>query len=299
MTSPTAATQPEVAAAAPSAGGADAGRLITEAVLANLAATSDPRLREILMSLVTHVHAFAREVNLSEAEWMAGIEFFTAVGQKCSATRQEFILLSDTHGLSSLVDVLAQNKPEGATESTVLGPFYVPGSHHRANGETMAEDDEDVPAIITGRVLSLGGAPIAGATIDVWQTNSKGFYAVQQPGDQPVQNLRGVYTTDPEGRYQLVTVRPVEYPIPTDGPVGDLLRAEQRHPWRAAHVHAIVSAPGFERVVTHIFDAEKNYLDSDAVFGVKQSLIRTFSADVRDGQTIFRLEHDFVLVPQR
>lgn len=122
---------------------------------------------------------------------------------------------------------------------------------------------------------------------------------MQQPGDQPVQNLRGLYTTDAEGRYQLVTVRPVEYPIPTDGPVGDLLRAEQRHPWRAAHVHAIVSAPGFERVVTHIFDAEKNYLDSDAVFGVKQSLIRTFSADVQDGQAIFRLEHDFVLVPQR
>lgn len=273
---------------------------ITEAVVRNLANTTDPRLRQIVTALVQHVHAFAKEVDLTEAEWMAGIEFFTAVGQKCSPTRQEFILLSDTHGLSSVVDVLTQDKPEGATESTVLGPFYVPGSHHRANGESMAESDDDVPAIISGRVLSLDGTPIAGATIDAWQTNSKGFYAVQQPGEQPEQNLRGVYTTDAEGRYEMVTVRPVEYPIPTDGPVGDLLRAEQRHPWRAAHVHAIVSAPGFERVVTHIFDAERDYLDSDAVFGVKDSLICTFTpTTAADGSTVFSLAHDFVLVPAR
>ncbi len=278
----------------------DAAGLITRAVLRNLAATPDVRLREILSSLVSHLHAVAREVNLTEQEWMAGIEFLTAVGQKCTPTRQEFILLSDTHGLSSLVDVLTQNKPAGATESTVLGPFYVPASTERANGESMAEDDDATPTVVRGRVLALDGTPIAGATVDAWQTNSKGFYAVQEPDSQPAQNLRGRYRTDAEGRYELVTVRPVEYPIPTDGPVGDLLRAEQRHPWRAAHIHAIVSAPGYERVVTHIFDAERDYLDSDAVFGVKASLIRTFSPGTgADGQAIFELDHDFVLAPQR
>lgn len=277
-----------------------AADLITEAVVRNLAGTADERLREIVTSLVRHVHAFAKDVDLTEDEWAKGIEFFTAVGQKCTPTRQEFILLSDTHGLSSVVDVLTQNKPQGATESTVLGPFYVPGSSRRANGESMADEDPDTPAHITGRVLALDGTPIAGATIDAWQTNSTGFYAVQQPGEQPEQNLRGVYTTDAEGRYHIVTVRPVEYQIPTDGPVGDLLRAEQRHPWRAAHIHAIVGAPGFERVTTHIFDADKPYLDSDAVFGVKDSLICTFQpGTAADGTPIFTLEHDFVLVPER
>ncbi|MGE0727165.1 MAG: dioxygenase [Acidimicrobiia bacterium] len=277
-----------------------AADLITEAVVRNLAGTADPRLRELVTALVRHVHAFAKEVDLTEAEWIKGIEFFTAVGQKCSPTRQEFILLSDTHGLSSVVDVLTQAKPQGATESTVLGPFYVPGSTVRANGESMAEDDPDVAAHITGRVLDLDGRPIAGATIDAWQTNSSGFYAVQQPDGQPAQNLRGVYTTDAEGRYHLVTVRPVEYQIPTDGPVGDLLKAEQRHPWRAAHIHAIVRAPGYEPVTTHIFDADKPYLDSDAVFGVKDSLICTFrDGTAEDGSPIFTLEHDFVLVAQR
>ncbi len=278
----------------------NAAALITKAVVRNLAGTADPRLREVMTSLVTHLHAFARDVNLTEEEWMTGIGFLTAVGQTCTPTRQEFILLSDTHGLSSLVDVLTQNKPAGATESTVLGPFYVPASTERANGESMAEDDDATPTAVRGRVLALDGTPIAGATIDAWQTNSQGFYAVQQPDAQPTQNLRGRYTTDADGRYELVTVRPVEYPIPTDGPVGDLLRAEQRHPWRAAHIHAIVSAAGYERVVTHIFDAERDYLDSDAVFGVKSSLIRTFSPGTGpEGQPIFELDHDFVLAPER
>ncbi|MFN0028691.1 MAG: intradiol ring-cleavage dioxygenase [Acidimicrobiales bacterium] len=296
MATPSAGT----ATAHPADTGADAAGLITEAVLRNLAGTPDARLREVMTSLVSHLHAFAREVQLTEQEWMAGIQFLTAVGQKCTPTRQEFILLSDTHGLSSLVDVLTQNKPAGATESTVLGPFYVPASTERANGESMAEEDDATPAVVRGRVLALDGTPIPGATIDLWQTNSKGFYAVQEPDSQPPQNLRGRYRTDADGCYELVTVRPVEYPIPTDGPVGDLLRAEQRHPWRAAHIHAIVSAPGYERVVTHIFDGERDYLDSDAVFGVKASLIRTFSPGTGpDGKPIFELDHDFVLAPER
>ena len=156
-----------------------AAEQITEAVLRNLAGTGDARLGEILQALVRHLHAFAREVRLTEPEWMAGIEFLTAVGQACTSTRQEFILLSDTHGLSSLVDVLTQDAPAGATESTVLGPFYVPGSPARAKGESMAVHDEAPPAVISGRVLAIDDTPLASATIDVWQTDSSGFYAVQ------------------------------------------------------------------------------------------------------------------------
>jgi catechol 1,2-dioxygenase len=273
---------------------------LTDEVVRRLEQTPDPRLREIMCSLVRHLHDFAREVRLTEAEWMRGIEFPTAVGQKCSPTRQEFILLSDTLGVSSLVDLLTQDKPEGATESTVLGPFYVPDSPKRANGESIAVDDDAEVAVVSGRVLALDGTPIAGATIDVWQTNSKGWYAVQQPGEQPAENLRGLYTTDADGRYEFRTVRPVEYPVPVDGPVGPLLEATARHPWRAAHIHAIVDAPGFERVVTHIFDGGRQYLDTDVVFGVKPSLIRQFTAtDGPDGRTVWTLEHDFVLVPER
>jgi catechol 1,2-dioxygenase len=273
---------------------------LTDEVVRRLEQTPDPRLREIMCSLVRHLHDFAREVRLTEAEWMRGIEFLTAVGQKCSPTRQEFILLSDTLGVSSLVDLLTQDKPEGATESTVLGPFYVPDSPKRANGESIAVDDDAEVAVVSGRVLALDGTPIAGATIDVWQTNSKGWYAVQQPGEQPAENLRGLYTTDADGRYEFRTVRPVEYPVPVDGPVGPLLEATARHPWRAAHIHAIVDAPGFERVVTHIFDGGRQYLDTDVVFGVKPSLIRQFTAtDGPDGRPVWTLEHDFVLVPER
>jgi hydroxyquinol 1,2-dioxygenase len=273
---------------------------LTDEVVRRLEATPDPRLREIMSSLVRHLHDFAREVRLTEAEWMRGIEFLTAVGQKCTPARQEFILLSDTFGFSSLVDLLTQDKPEGATESTVLGPFYVPDSPARAAGESIAVDDDADVAVVSGRVLALDGTPIAGATIDIWQTNSKGWYAVQQPDEQPAENLRGLYTTDADGRYEFRTVRPVEYPVPVDGPVGPLLEATARHPWRAAHIHAIVDAPGFERVVTHIFDAGRKYLDTDVVFGVKPSLIREFTAtDGPDGGTVWTLEHDFVLVPER
>jgi catechol 1,2-dioxygenase len=273
---------------------------LTDSVVERLQATPDHRLRQIMSCLVRHLHAFAAEVGLTEAEWMAGIQFLTATGQMSTDVRQEFILLSDTLGLSSLVDLLVHDKPEGATESTVLGPFYVPGSPVRANGESMAEEDDAEPAVISGRVRSLDGTPIAGATLDIWQTNSAGAYAVQQPDTQPGTNLRGIYTSDEEGRYEVRTVRPVEYRIPDDGPVGRLLRATKRHPWRAAHVHVIVSAAGHEPVVTHIFDADRPYLDSDAVFGVKPSLIRQFTPRQQpDGSTTGTLEHDFVLAPER
>jgi catechol 1,2-dioxygenase len=267
---------------------------LTAEVLRRLEATPDPRLREVMTSLVTHLHAFAREVRLTDEEWMTGIRFLTDAGHITDAVRQEFILLSDTLGLSSLVDLINHGADEpGPTEPTILGPFYVPGSPERAFGESMVEyADGGEPAVLVGRVLAPDGSPIAGSQLDVWQNAATGFYAVQQPDEQPATNLRGRYTTDAEGRFRIRTVRPVPYPIPDDGPVGRLLTETGRHQWRAAHVHLIVSAAGFEPVVTHVFDRASAYLDSDTVFGVKDSLIRDF---VPGADGVLVCEHDVVL----
>lgn len=267
---------------------------LTAEVLARLASTPDPRLREVMQSLVRHLHAFAREVRLTDAEWLAGVRFLTETGQRSDDVRQETILLSDTLGLSSLVDLINHAGAEPAlTEPTILGPFYVPGSPWREHGASMVEyDDGGEPAVLTGRVLDVDGAPVAGAVLDVWQNASTGYYAVQQPDVQPPGNLRGRYRTDAEGRYEIRTVRPVPYPIPDDGPVGRLLEATGRHPWRAAHVHVIVTADGHVPVVTHVFDGSSAYLDSDAVFGVKGSLVRDF---VPDAEGVLVCRHDIVL----
>jgi protocatechuate 3,4-dioxygenase beta subunit len=273
-------------------------------VLARLAGTPNPRLLELMTALVTHLHAFARDVHLTEAEWAAGIRFLTEIGQLSDENRQEFVLASDTLGVSMLVDLLAHDEASQATESTVLGPFYVPASPERANGSSTAERPSGDPAAVTGRVLSADGAPISGARVDVWQNGADMLYAVQDP-DAPPTNLRGVFTTDPDGRFSFIGVRPVDYPIPADGPVGRMLAATGRHPWRAAHLHVIVSAEGFRSVTTHLFDDGSSYLDSDAVFGVKPSLIKHFthhlagSASRPDGiaadQQWYSVSHDFVL----
>ena len=246
---------------------------LTDDVAKAFGATPDPRLRELITALVRHLHAFAAETRLTPAEWMAGLQFLTATGQKCDARRQEFVLLSDVLGLSSLVDVI--NAAGGATESTVLGPFYVAGAPARAMGEHSGRPEDGSPTLVRGRVTDTAGRPLDGATLDVWQSNDSGLYDTQDPS-QPPFNLRGVFVTGPDGRFEFRTARPASYPIPTDGPVGDLLRATGRSRWRAAHIHAIVSAPGCRPVTTHIFDAENPYLDSDAVFGVKDSLVRPF-----------------------
>jgi catechol 1,2-dioxygenase len=246
---------------------------LTDDVVKAFGATPDPRLRELITALVRHLHAFAAETRLTPEEWMAGLQFLTATGQKCDARRQEFVLLSDVLGLSSLVDVI--NAAGGATESTVLGPFYVAGAPARAMGEHIGRPEDGSPTLVRGRVTDTAGRPLDGATLDVWQSNDSGLYDTQDPS-QPPFNLRGVFVTGPDGRFEFRTARPASYPIPTDGPVGDLLRATGRSRWRAAHIHAIVSAPGCRPVTTHIFDAENPYLDSDAVFGVKDSLVRPF-----------------------
>ena len=267
---------------------------LTTEVVDRLGETPDPRLLEVTSALVRHLHAFAKEVRLTDQEWLDGVRFLTTAGQISDDSRQELILLSDTLGLSSLVDLLNHADAGSlATEPTILGPFYVPGSPERELGASMVEyDDGGEPAVLRGTVRSEAGEPVPGASLDVWQNAATGFYAVQQPDVQPSTNLRGIYHSDERGRYEIRTVRPVPYPIPDDGPVGRLLAATARHPWRAAHIHATVSADGYETLTTHVFDRDSDYLDSDAVFGVKESLIEDF---VREEQGVLVCEHDFVL----
>lgn len=281
---------------------------LADAVIARIEPGTDPRLAQIVAALVRHLHAFAREVKLSEAEWKAGIDFLTATGRKCDDQRQEFILLSDTLGLSMLVDAL--NHPTGgqSTDTTVLGPFFVENAPALANGADIASGDQGEPAFVAGRVLDTRGAPIAGATIDVWQTDGEGFYDVQRPersAQQGEMRLRGSFASDAQGRFAFRTVKPVSYPIPVDGPVGQMLLKLGRHPYRPAHIHFKIAAPGRQTLVTHLFARGDRYLDSDAVFGVKPSLIVDFvehaPGKAPDGSDVarpfFTLAHDFVLAP--
>jgi protocatechuate 3,4-dioxygenase beta subunit len=278
---------------------------LTAEVIRRLDSTPDPRLREIMRALVRHLHAFAREVGLTDEEWLAGVRFLTATGQMCDDRRQEFILLSDTLGLSMLVDEINHGAGETATESTVLGPFYVAGAPLRDYGESIVLADDGPRAVVSGVVRGTDGKPIPGALLDIWQTATNGLYDVQDP-DQPPYNLRGRFHARDDGSYRFVTVRPAPYPIPDDGPVGRLLRATDRHPWRAAHIHAIVSADGYRPVTTHIFPDDSPYLDSDAVFGVKDSLVRKFvrrddpagAARLGVAAPYFTVDHDFVLAPR-
>jgi protocatechuate 3,4-dioxygenase beta subunit len=255
--------------------------------------------------VVRHLHAVVREVEPTPEEWMSAIRFLTETGQICDDRRQEYILLSDTLGVSMLVDAINHRSSGDTTESTVLGPFHVAGAALLKHGADICKDGRGEPTVVRGRVLDPDGGPIAGAVLDVWQTNGDGFYEVQQPGEQPEMNLRGRFETDADGRFWFRTVKPVSYPIPTDGPVGQLLRNLGRHPYRPAHIHFIVSAPGFESVTTHLFVEGDPYLDSDAVFGVKASLIVPFtrSESAEDARRLgvsapfYLVDYDFRLAP--
>ena len=274
----------------------------TGAVIGQMAACDNPRLKEVMTSVITHLHAVIREVEPTQAEWQMAIRFLTETGQMCGDKRQEFILLSDTLGVSMLTDAINNRKPSGATESTVLGPFHVAGAPAKAMGDTICLDGKGEPAWVSGRVVDLDGQPIEGALLDVWQASSEGAYDTQDP-EQPEMNLRGLFTTGPDGRFAFRTVKPSSYPVPTDGPVGQMLTALGRHPMRPAHIHFIVGAPGFEPVVTHMFVANDPYLDSDAVFGVKDSLVAPFVETDDEGRAaklglanpFFAAEHEFVL----
>lgn len=249
---------------------------ITAAVLEQFAATPDPRLRTVVSALVSHLHAFVREVEPSFAEWQAAIDTLTRTGQLCDDRRQEFILLSDVLGVSMLVDAINHRQPSGATETTVLGPFHVAGAPRPAHGADIAEGIEGERLLVEGRVQSAAGAALPGARVEVWAADTDGFYDVQRPGLDG-HSGRATFEADAEGRFHFWTVMPAFYPIPDDGPVGQLLRATGRHPFRPAHVHFMISAPGHEQLVTHIFAEDSPYLDSDAVFGVKTSLIERFA----------------------
>jgi protocatechuate 3,4-dioxygenase beta subunit len=276
---------------------------ITNAVVSSFDRCESARLRNVMRTLARHLHAFATEVELTQEEWEAGIRILTETGHITDDRRQEFILWSDALGLSMLVDALVHAAPPGATESTVLGPFYVPGAGRREYGASIAEEPAGEPTWVHGYVRDVDGKPIAGAELDVWQNGGDRMYAVQNP-DAPEHHLRGRFRTRDDGSYAFLAVRPVPYTIPDDGPVGRMLAATERHPWRPAHIHMIVRAPGYRTVATHIFDAASDYLDSDAVFAVKPSLLREFVRGADDdperpvGVTSpwWSVENDLVLV---
>jgi hydroxyquinol 1,2-dioxygenase len=277
---------------------------ITEAVLDTFARTENPRLKEIITGLVKHLHAFVREVELTEEEWLAGIQFLTRTGHMCDDKRQEFILLSDTLGVTTLKDIINNRKPAGVTEYTIFGPFYVEGAPELPLLANIAAETPGDPVIVSGRVTAPDGRPLPGALLDVWQASAEGFYDVQLP-DQTELNLRGKFRTDAEGRYAFRTIKPAYYPIPLDGPVGQMLTAAGRPPYRPAHIHFIVSAAGYEAVTTELFVEGDPYLDSDAVFGVRNSLVVEFvrhesaEAAAKYGLTppFYTVEYDFVLKP--
>ncbi|HCT76541.1 MAG TPA: hydroxyquinol 1,2-dioxygenase [Micromonosporaceae bacterium] len=275
---------------------------LTERVVSSFDGAESPRFAEIARSLVRHLHAFLADVRLTEEEWAAAIDFLTRTGQMCDDKRQEFILLSDVLGASMAVIGINHPADGAATESTVLGPFFVAGAPEFALGDDISGGAAGEPCFISGAVVSPDGKPVAGAAVDVWQSDETGNYDVQYPDLDRAQG-RGRLRTDEAGGYSFWSVRPDAYPIPHDGPVGELLRASGRGPMRPAHVHFKISAPGYRTLVTHVFAAGDEYLDSDAVFGVQRSLIVEFTRhepglapDGRDLDTVFHTaEFDFVL----
>ena len=244
-----------------------------------MGAETDPRLHYVMSVVVKHLHEAVKEAEVTSEEWMTAIRFLTDTGHMSTAWRQEFILLSDVLGVSMLVDALNHQRPARATPNTVLGPFHVAQAPRYANGANICLDRKGEPMLVKGRVVDTAGRPVAGATLDVWQANEDGFYDVQQTGIQPEWNLRGIFETEVDGSYWFRSVKPRYYPIPDDGPVGKMLAALGRHPNRAAHLHFIVKAPGYDTIVTHIFSPDCQYLPEDAVFGVKESLIADFIRD--------------------
>lgn len=279
-------------------------KTITQAVIDRNKHTDNPRLKTVMTSLVQHLHSFAREVELTEEEWAYGVDFLTQVGQICSESRQEFILLSDTLGLSTLVIAQNHRKPEGCTEATVFGPFYVSNSPELELGANMSEDVKGTPWYVNGTVRSIDGVAIPNVKVEVWQSDAEGFYDVQK---QDLDHFEGraVFRTNEAGQYHFQTIVPEAYPIPHDGPVGKMLQNLNRHPWRPAHLHFMLTADGYERLVTHIFKEGGEYLESDAVFGVRSSLIANWvkhenGTDPYGNQhdePFYTLDFDFVMNP--
>ena len=278
-----------------------------EVVNARMGADVSPRLRQVMSALVRHLHAAVKEVEPTHEEWLAAIQFLTETGQMCSDWRQEYILLSDVLGVSMLVDAINHRRPSAATPNTILGPFYIANAPRYPLGTDICRDGKGQPMVVQGRVTGLDGEAVAGATLEVWQTNDDGYYDVQQQGIQPEHNLRGVFTSAADGSYWFKSVKPRHYPIPDDGPVGKLLASLGRHPNRAAHLHFIVTAPGYAPVITHIFTPDCPYLSQDTVFGVKRELVADFvqvddaaqATQLGTTAPFWRVDWNFTLAPQQ
>lgn len=277
----------------------------TEAVLARMENCDNPRLHEIMSCVIKHLHAVVREVEPTQEEWMTAIEFLTDTGHWCKDGRQEFILMSDTLGVSMLVDAINNRKPSGATESTVLGPFHVSEAPVMENGSNICREERGNSCFVSCRVLDLNDQPIKGAKIDLWHARDDGFYDVQLPDHG--MDMRGVFASDDAGRFYFQSIFPLYYPVPTDGPVGKMLTNLGRHPYRPAHIHFIISAAGYESVTTHLFTECDPYLETDAVFGVKDSLIKQFQEHTDPEEAakrgvkapFYTVEHDFKLAPAK
>jgi hydroxyquinol 1,2-dioxygenase len=282
---------------------------ITEAVLERVRQAPTPRAREVSEAMVRHLHDFVREVEPTFEEWLAAIDFLTEVGKNSTKENHEFILLSDTLGVSMLVDAINHRLPKEATQTTVMGPFYVDDAPVHPLGADISADLNGVPLLVTGTVSMLNGAgkgdPLVGATVDTWQSDGDGYYDVQHPEELGGYALRGRFHTDDQGRFWFWSVVPTAYSIPAEGPVGRMLEAQGRHPFRPAHVHFMIGAPGYTTLITHVFVEGDKYLDSDVVFGVKTSLIEKLEhhgpGTAPDGTAMDKdyavLDYDFVLAP--
>jgi len=279
---------------------------LTDLLLALSGPDTDPRLQQILTSLVRHLHDFTKEVGLTHAEWRKGVELLTRAGEMTDDERNEFVLFSDILGLSSLVDMI--NSPDNCTSSSVLGPFHILGAPALPVGGDMIGDNDGPQVVVEGMVTGQGGAPIEGAVIELWQTAGNGLYS-NQDAAQSDYNLRISMTTGADGRYALSTIRPAPYLVPTDGPAGDLLKATGRHAWRPSHLHFIVQASGYRSLVTEVFPSDDPYLDADAVFGVRSDLVMDYrpgdraaladdiaAKDALD-DSFSKVDFDFVLLP--
>jgi hydroxyquinol 1,2-dioxygenase len=264
----------------------------------------DPRLRETMMALVKHLHAFVREVEPTQQEWFAAIQWLTRVGQKCDDKRQEFILCSDVLGVSMLVDAINNRLATGATPTTVEGPFHIPDSPELAIGENMAEGAPGTPCFVVGTVRDTEGRPVGGAALDIWQTDGEGLYEAQREVTEPW--MRALYRSNPDGSYVVRTVAPIGYTIPMDGPLGELMSKTNISHMRPAHIHFHMHAPGFHPVTTHLFQRGDQYIENDVVFGVKEPLIVDFEKQppgkAPTGETVnepwYLVRYDFVLQRQ-
>jgi catechol 1,2-dioxygenase len=268
---------------------------VTGIVLKAMSRTPDPRLAEIMESLVKHLHEFVREVRPTEEEFEHGLDFLLRVGKASGAEKNEMILLADLLGLSTLVTMINNTQGKGETDPALLGPFYRAESPRYTSGENISRGEAGggEPLSVHGRVTDIDGKPVAGATVDVWQASPVGLYENQDP-KQPDRNLRGLFETDAEGRFHFRSVRPAGYPVPTDGPCGEMLRAQDRHPYRPAHIHFMISKEGYKTLVTQVFANDDDAIAADVVFGVTPALSGNFE---RQPDGTIRLDYAFVMQP--